>query len=121
MTDFAQLGAGPLVTLAILALVAEAGDFLLGAAGARVAGGSRRAMAGAGIGTLVGVVILGPWGLIVGPIAGAFIFEMSHGRGLLLAGRVGAAAGVGAIIGSLFKFLVAMVMIVLLWRNLFLT
>jgi len=107
---FTRVGAGTLVVLGILAAASYAIDFVAAALGARRLGASRRAMAGAALGTLLGL-FLGLPGLIVGPFVGAVLGELSATRDLARAGRTGVAAWIGFAIGIVAKVGVAFLMI----------
>jgi len=107
---FTRVGVGTLVVLGILAAASYAIDFLAAALGARRLGASRRAMAGAALGTLLGL-FLGLPGLIVGPFVGAVLGEWSATRDLARAGRTGVAAWIGFVIGIAAKVGVAFLMI----------
>lgn len=107
---FTRVGAGTLVLLGVLAAASYAIDFVAAALGARRLGASRRAMAGAALGTLLGL-FLGLPGLIVGPFVGAVLGELSATRNLARAGRTGVAAWIGFAIGIVVKVGVAFVMI----------
>jgi hypothetical protein len=73
-----------LITVVALATLAEVAEFLAGSAGAKQAGGSRRAMIGAVVGALVGgflftipVPVLGTiFGVCAGAFVGAALVEM---------------------------------------------
>ena len=107
---FTHVGTGTLLVLGVLAAASYAIDFLAAALGARRLGASRRAMAGAALGTLFGLVFGLP-GLIVGPFAGAALGELSATRNLARAGRSGVAAWIGFAIGIVVKVGVAFLMI----------
>src|SRR3954470_23043571 len=68
-----------LLTVLALAVVAEIAEFAAGSAGAKQAGGSRRAMVGAIVGALIGGFLFTPLvpipivGTIFGVCAGAFV------------------------------------------------
>jgi uncharacterized protein YqgC (DUF456 family) len=108
--NFARVGAGTLVVLGVLAVASYGIDFAAGALGVGRAGASRRAMAGAALGTLSGL-FLGLPGLIIGPFVGAVIGELTTHRDLARAGRVGIAAWIGFAIGMAVKMGVAFAMI----------
>lgn len=85
-------------------------DYLVGAMGAKRYGASRAGIWGAVIGGIVGL-FLGIVGLIIGPFIGAVGAEMLFGRNLGEALRSGWGTFVGLLAGSLFKFLVCIVMV----------
>ena len=100
-------------TLGVIALIALASygiDFASAAVSTRKLGASRRAMAGAAIGTLGGL-FFGLPGLIAGPFVGAVIGELTKTRDVRQAGRAGLAATIGFAIGTAVKVAFAFVMI----------
>ncbi len=66
-----------LSTLAVAILV-YALDFIIPALGTKKFGGSKSGIIGTSIGLLVGIIFMGPVGIIVGPFAGAFFGELIH-------------------------------------------
>ena len=107
---FTRVGPGTLVVLGLLAAASYGIDFAAAALGAKRLGASRRAMAGAALGTLLGLVFGLP-GLIVGPFLGALLGELTTNRDLIRAGRMGVAAWVGVAIGMAAKVAMAFLMI----------
>jgi uncharacterized protein YqgC (DUF456 family) len=100
-------------TLGAIALVAVASygiDFVAAAVSTKKLGASRRAMAGAAIGTLGGF-FFGLPGLIAGPFVGAVIGELTATRDVRQAGRAGLAATIGFAIGTAVKVAFAFLMI----------
>ncbi len=114
-TDFTPIGPGRLAILAGLAVLAWALEHLAGVAGARRAGGSRAAVAGALIGMVLGVAVA-PVGLLVGPIAGAVGGELLAGRAPRASVRAGIGAALGVLTGVVAHLVLALVMVSLfLW------
>ncbi|MCC6425009.1 MAG: DUF456 domain-containing protein [Phycisphaerales bacterium] len=117
------LGIKSLVFLLVLAVLAELGEFVAGSAGAKKAGGTRRAMAGAIVGALVGgilftglvpIPILGTLvGVCLGAFLGAGIIELSIRRELWHSTRVGLGAAQGRLVGILIKLLIGLAMFLL--------
>lgn len=66
-----------LITMGVLTLAAAALDYAAPIILTRVGGGSREAILGTTLGLLAGLFFM-PLGLILGPLAGAFIGEYSH-------------------------------------------
>jgi uncharacterized protein YqgC (DUF456 family) len=85
--------------IGLLAAASYAVDFVAGALGVKRIGASPRAMVGAGLGTLLGLVFGLP-GLIVGPFMCAVLGELSGHRDLRRAGRAGVAAWIGFLVGA---------------------
>lgn len=116
---FERVGVGTLVVIAVLAALSYFVDLVAGALGVRRMGASRRAMAGAALGTLFGL-FFGLPGLIIGPFAGAVVGELSVRRDLAGAGRAGVAAWIGFVIGTAVKVAIAFAMLGIFTAALFL-
>ena len=97
-------------TFAVLAAASYAVELGAAAFGVKRVGASRRAMAGAAAGTLLGV-FFGLPGVIIGPFAGAVIGELSARSDLAQAGRVGVAAWIGFLVGTVVKVGIAFIML----------
>ena len=96
--NFAYVGAGTLVVLALLAAATLVVDFLASAVGARRFGASPRAALGAAVGGLVGI-FFGLPGLVLGPFVGAVGGELTARRSFGEAGRAGVGATLGLAVG----------------------
>lgn len=106
--------------LGLLALMALAGDYLASLYGAKKLGATRRGMAGAVAGGLVGL-FFGPVGILTGPFLGAFALEYAGGREWRDSAKAGVGASLGLLAGALGKLACAVAMILLfaaniLWR-----
>ena len=99
-----------IVLLGVLAAATYLVDVIAMALGMQRLGASRRAMAGAAFGALVGL-FLGLPGLIIGPFVGAVIGELTEHRDLARAGRAGVMAWIGFVIGMAVKVGFGFVMI----------
>jgi uncharacterized protein len=107
---FERVGVVTLVVLGVLAAVSYAIDFIAAAVGAQRLGASRRAVVGAGLGTLAGV-FFGIPGLILGPFVGAVAGELTVDRDVKRAGRAGVAAWIGFVVGMGVKIGLAVGMV----------
>jgi len=116
---FMRVGTGTLVLLGVIAAASYGVDFVAAALGAKHLGASPRAMAGAALGTVLGL-FLGLPGLILGPFVGAVLGELSVHRDLGRAGRAGVAAWIGFAIGTAVKVALAFSMIALFLAAMFL-
>jgi hypothetical protein len=116
--DFSRVGIWTLVLIGVIGAASYAVDFVAAALGAQRIGASRRAVAGAALGTLLGFPF-GLLGVIFGPLVGAVIGELSAHRDFARAGRVGAAAWIGFIIGTAVKVAMAFSMIAIFLVALF--
>jgi uncharacterized protein len=107
---FRHVGVWTLVVIGVIAAASYAIDFVAAAVSTRRLGASRRATAGAALGTLGGL-FFGLPGLILGPFVGAVIGEMTVTRDMRQAGRAGLAATIGFALGTAAKVALAFVMI----------
>jgi uncharacterized protein len=107
---FQHVGIWTLVAIGVIAAASYAIDFVAAAVSTRRLGASRRAMAGAALGTLGGF-FFGFIGLILGPFVGAVIGELTVSRDMRQAGRAGLAATIGFALGTAAKVALAFVMI----------
>ena len=118
-TEWVHLSKPGLVALLVLAVGAEIAEFVLGGAGAKEAGGSRRAFAGAIIGGIVGAIVLTIPIFVVGTILGAclgsaigaVLAELTKKRELKHNWRVGVGAFKGRLYGIVSKVAFGVVML----------
>ena len=108
---FEQVGVAVLVVLGLLTLVSFAIEFWATAHGAKRVGASRKAIVGAVLGTFAGLFVFPPFGLFVGPFAGALIGELLHGRELGNAARVGFGTWLGLVLAIVLKLGLAFAML----------
>lgn len=108
--DFQYIGIWWLLVLALMAILTYVVEFAASVLGAKKYGGSRRAMAGAALGGIVGL-FFGIPGIVLGPFAGAVAGELSLQRSLDEASRAGFGTVVGLAVGLAGKFAVGVAMI----------
>ena len=85
------------VVLVALMAISQTFEMLSGAAGSRWFGGTRWGAVGALLGTIVGLFFL-PFGLLLGPLIGAFTLEILVARKQT---KSAALSGVGSVVGTL--------------------
>ncbi|HEV8397695.1 MAG TPA: DUF456 family protein [Vicinamibacterales bacterium] len=107
---FRHVSGWTLGLIAVMAVASYGIDFVSAAVTTKKLGASRRAMAGAALGTLGGF-FFGLPGLIAGPFVGAVIGELTATKDVRQAGRAGVAATIGFAIGTAVKVAFAFVMI----------
>ncbi|HEV8292981.1 MAG TPA: DUF456 domain-containing protein [Tepidisphaeraceae bacterium] len=118
-TSFNYVGLWTLVILAVIAAIAELIEFLAGSAGAKKAGGSRRAAWGALIGGLLGAFLLTipipivgtTIGLCIGVFVGALIGELTVRDDAVHSIRVGIAATKARLYAIIIKLLFSVAML----------
>jgi uncharacterized protein YqgC (DUF456 family) len=107
---YMRVGVWTLVLLGIVAAATYTVDMVMMALGMKHLGASRRAMAGAAVGMVVGF-FFGLPGLVLGPFVGAVAGELTAHRDFSRAGRAGVAAWIGFLIGTVIKVGLAFVMV----------
>lgn len=107
---FTYIGFWTLLALAVMAALTYVVEFIASILGVKKFGGSRRAMAGAALGGIVGL-FLGLPGILLGPFVGAIIGELSLQRSLDQASRAGFGTVVGLAIGVAGKLAIGIAMI----------
>lgn len=108
--DFQRISLLTLFVLAIPTLFSIVIDYIAPGVSARGAGASKAGVAGALIGTILGI-FTGFWGLLFMPLAGAAIGEYLARRDLFQAGKVGTATWLGLIIAGVLKVGIAFMMV----------
>jgi uncharacterized protein YqgC (DUF456 family) len=111
-TDFTPVGAGRLALLAVVAALGWTAEHAAGILGARRGGGSRAAVIGALLGTVVGLAFA-PLGLLVGPIAGAILAELLVRRDPAGSLRAGVGTAIGVVVGVVAHLAFALAMVAL--------
>jgi hypothetical protein len=119
-TGFGSIGGGRLAILAGLTILAHVLDYIAGAVGTKMYGGSGWAVAGALIGGMVGL-FLGLFGLLLGPILGATAGEFLKKGELGQSVKAGFGTLIGLLLGVVARFTLAVTMVGLLlwwlWRS----
>ena len=109
-TGFEEISVSVVVVFFILMVLSLVLDFLAPLLGAKKYRASALGVIGAFIGTILGIFVLGFWGIIFGPLVGAFMGE------LIASGKPGPAFGsavgafLGLVAGSLVKLTLILVM-----------
>jgi len=101
---FTKFGEGEYTTnflliLALIATVVTVIDFVVPVWGTKKFGGTKAGMWGATIGLIIGMIFLGPLGLIFGPLVGAIIGESIKGANNKDAFKAGLGAFFGFLMG----------------------
>jgi uncharacterized protein YqgC (DUF456 family) len=96
--------------LILLMAASQTFEIASGAAGAKWFGGTRWGVVGAFVGSIVGLFFL-PFGLLLGPLGGAFAAEMLFAR---KNPKFAASSGVGSVVGTLAGMAVKIVIGILM-------
>ena len=99
-----------IVLLFVLTLLSLVLDFLATMLGAKKLGATWRGMVGAIVGGIVGIFFSLP-GIILGPIIGAFAFELLSGRAWKESAQAGAGTVIGLVLGALGKVICCAIMV----------
>jgi uncharacterized protein len=108
---YERVGGLTVAVLGVLALLALVVDAIASVLGAKRAGASPKAMAGAAIGAVVGLFVFPPFGLLLGPFVGAVVGELAARRDMDQATRVGLAATLGLLLGAVAKLATSIAML----------
>lgn len=112
MTEFATLNTTfYLLQIMVLVLIFSI-DYLSSAVGTRRFGGSKQAAWGAIGGTIIGLIFLGPLGIVIGPFLGAVVSELVRGIAFKQAIRIGFGTLIGILGGTVLKVLIGILMII---------
>ncbi|ALJ05949.1 hypothetical protein APS56_12760 [Pseudalgibacter alginicilyticus] len=101
-----------IITLAIAILIWVL-DYIIPAMGTKRFGGSKAGMIGTSIGLVVGILSPIPFGIIIGPFAGAFIGELTNKADTNIALKAAFGSFLGFLTSTFIKFVVAIIYLAL--------
>jgi hypothetical protein len=119
MTGIESLGPKFFIIQGLATLVILGVDFVAASIGTKKYKGSKQAAVGAFIGTIVGLFVLGPFGILIGPFLGAMVVELIQGKDMNQAFSSGFGTVVGNIGGTIFKLMGEIVMIIYFFIKVF--
>jgi uncharacterized protein YqgC (DUF456 family) len=127
ITGFTKIGFKILIILAILMILAEALEFLLGMSGAARFGASKKGVWASVIGSMIGAAIMMPYllglgaiiGVFIGGFMGVLIIEFIRQQRMKPALRAGFGAMLGRIAGIVAKGTLSIIMIVITLINIY--
>ncbi|MBF7084110.1 DUF456 family protein [Desulfallas sp. Bu1-1] len=111
LTKFTTLNTFFFIGQALAVSLVYAVDYLVGMVGVKKFGGSRNAVYGSFAGAILGIIIMGPAGIIFGPFIGAIVGELLNKQKLNIAVRSGIGTLVGLLGGTLVKLVIEAAMI----------
>ena len=96
-----------LTTTFVIAVAVFLIDYIIPALGTKKFGGSKKGIIGSTLGLLIGLVFLGPLGIIIGPFLGAYLGELLNQTEQKKAIRAAFGSLIGFVTGVFLKFTVA--------------
>ena len=108
--DFQAIGFLKLAFLAVLTLFGIVVDWFAQVLGAKKTGASPYGIAGALVGTVIGL-FFGLVGILFFPLIGAIVGELIAKKGLLAASGVGLGTWIGMLVGAVVKVVLGLIMI----------
>ncbi|WP_080903304.1 DUF456 domain-containing protein [Parabacteroides sp. Marseille-P3160] len=102
-THRVQFSAGELIVYGIVVLLTLVLDYLIPVWGVKLWKGTAWGSWGCLIGTLGGLFIFPPWGILMGPLVGAIIGELIGGKGMASSLRAGFGAFAGFLLSTVLK------------------
>ncbi|MCF6167139.1 DUF456 domain-containing protein [Lutibacter sp.] len=82
-------------------------DYFIPAMGTKKFGGTRYGVIGTMVGLIIGIIFLGPFGIIIGPFLGAYIGEMIQEKNSGKALKAAFGSFIGFLTSSFLKFIAA--------------
>ena len=110
VTGFERISIFQTVIFFILMLFTLALDLVAPMLGAKKYRASKWGIIGVFLGFIVGILLIGPWGIILGPFLGALLGELIARRETGQAVRAAIGAFVGFLVGNLLKVAIILIM-----------
>ena len=102
-TERYQFSITQLVVWGLLVVVIQILDYVTPLLGTKYSGGSKWGNWGCAIGTIFGVFVFVPWGILFGPFLGALVGELLSGKELEDAFKAGLGAFIGFLVSTVLK------------------
>ena len=112
MTQFSTLDAYFFLLQGLVLVLIFLVDYIASAVGTTRYGGSKQAAWGAVVGTILGIFIFGPLGIVIGPFLGAVAVELLRGKDMNQTIRVGFGTLIGLLGGTIVKLGAEIIMII---------
>ena len=109
LTDAVPMDWTFLIITFIVAMAIWLLDYIIPAIGTKKFGGSKSGMIGTTIGLIIGLIFLGPFGIIIGPFLGAFVGEMMNKSDSQTAVKAAFGSFLGFLTSAFIKFIVAVI------------
>lgn len=102
-TERYQFTVGQLVVWGVLVAVVQVLDYVTPILGTKYSGGSKWGNWECVIGTVVGIFLFAPWGILLGPFLGALVGELLGGKAVGEAMKAGLGAFAGFVVSVVLK------------------
>ncbi|NDW18460.1 DUF456 domain-containing protein [Dysgonomonas sp. 216] len=109
-TSLVQFSPQFLIGWAIVVIIVQIMDYIIPAWGTKKFGGGKKGVWGCVIGSVAGIFIMPPWGIIFLPFVGAVIGELFDNKPLQASIIAGFGAFLGFLAGTLIKIIVALIL-----------
>ena len=109
LTDAVAMNWTFLIITLVIALAIWLLDYIIPAIGTKKFGGSKAGMIGTTLGLIVGLIFLGPFGIIIGPFVGAYIGELINKSDSKTALKAAFGSFLGFLTSTFIKFIVAII------------
>ena len=109
LTDAVPMNWTFLIITLFFALAIWLLDYIIPAMGTKKFGGSKAGMIGTTLGLIIGLIFLGPFGIIVGPFAGAYIGELLNKSDSKTALKAAFGSFLGFLTSTFINFIVAVI------------
>lgn len=106
-----------LVYWALIVVVVMSFESIIPAVGAKQFGGSRSGIIGCLIGAVLGFIFFPPFGIVIGPVIGAFTGEIYDGKTSKLALKAAIGSFIGFFAGTVIKVVTALIMAYYFFSN----
>jgi len=110
LTGFTLISRNLIIFFLILTVFSVVIEYISSSIGSKKFGASKLGFFGAFVGAIIGVFFI-PWGLIIGPLAGALLGELIVGKKIKEAFRSGTGAVIGFFGGTFLKIVISFAMI----------
>jgi len=104
-THFASISVTTVVVLCVIAVATFIAGYFTSALGAKMSGGGRYSVIGTFIGAVVGLT-MGPLGMIMGAVGGAFLGALYESGSVEASFRITGASLIGLLSGAIVQFVV---------------